>query len=72
MPTYRSEQSRNIDVGTDYRVQYPFETKIGNSFQAIFEGIDAGDIDGAGGGKTFAGKKTEEGGLTGAISFARC
>lgn len=71
IPAYGREQGGDIDVCTDYRVQYPFESKIGNPFETVLKGINASNANGAVRGEAFAGEEAEKGGLTGAISFVR-
>lgn len=54
------QQLIDTNVGADDGVQDPFEAKVGDALQALFEGIDTADGDGVTGGKALAGEETEE------------
>ena len=63
------EEGGDINVGTDDGIQDPFETEVGDAFQAVFEGVVARDGDGRGWGKTFAREEAEESCLAGAVGW---
>ena len=69
IPPHRREQRGNVDIGTHDRVEHPFEAEIGDSFETIFERVDAGDADRIGGRKALAREKAKKGGFAGPVGL---
>ena len=62
-----AQQLPHADVGAHDGVQDPFEPEVGHAREVLFEGVEAGDGDGVGGGEALAGEEAEEGGFAGAV-----
>jgi len=59
--TNGGEEGWDGDVGADDWVENPFYAEIGDAFEGVGEGVQAGDCDGVGWGHAFAREKAEEG-----------
>jgi hypothetical protein len=69
LPADGVEEGGDVDVGADDGVEHPFEAEVGDAFEAFFEGVDARDGDGGGGGEAFAREEAEESRFAGAIGW---
>lgn len=64
---HAAQQLRDPDVRPHDGVEHPFETQVCHAFEAVLEGVDTADGDGARGREALAGEEAQKSGFPSAI-----